>query len=220
MTQKQGIIIVPTKGRPHLLKRFLDCCVETSVTETILLVFDGPEDRSTYEKKYFMPFTVRELIVPKGTPLSGCFNAAVEAYPDALYYGQASDDCTPETPRWDVKLRDACLPDKVSWPCDGLGSLKLPGFGFLGGDLVRKMGFFYPPQIKHWFTDNFLGMLVNRLKIGAYLPHVMVRHRHYINGLAEEDDTYKNQPDHNADGLAYAAYLKGEMDALCERLAA
>jgi hypothetical protein len=214
------MILLPTKGRPHLLARFLDCCIETNVTETILLIYDGDDDRVKYEKEYKMPFPVLELVVPQGTTLNNCFNAAYEKYPDEVYYGLVSDDCTPETPRWDVKLKEACQTDKIAWPAEGIHNEKLPGFVFLGGDLVRKMGFIYPPSIKHWFTDNLMNALQLKCGIGIYLPHVMLRHRHMVNGLAPEDDTYRNQPDHDADGKAYAAFLKDEFAALVERVQA
>ena len=213
------MIIFPTKGRPQLLKRALKCCEDTGVTERILLVFNE-DDRKNYEEKYTASFPIDELIIPAGSRLNDCFNKAVEAYPNEPYYGQVSDDCTPETPKWDVKLRDACVPDKIAWPCDSLGSGKLPGFAFLGGDLVRKMGFFYPHTIKHWYTDNFLGAIVNKMGNGVYLPHIMLRHRHMVNGLAERDATYENQPDHNADGLAYADFLREEFEGLCKKIAA
>lgn len=212
------MILLPTKGRPHLLKRFLDCCVETGVTEKILLIFDGEEDRAIYEEEYKMSFPVDYLIAPKGTTLNNCFNLAYAQYPDEPYYGLVSDDCTPETPRWDVKLRDACQPDKISWPAEGIHNEKLPGFAFLGGDLVRKMGFIYPPTIKHWFTDNFLNALQLKCGNGDYLPHVMLRHRHMVNGLAEKDETYLSQPDHETDAKAYAAFMKDEFTALAEKI--
>ena len=210
------MILLPTKGRPHLLNRFFECCVETGVTEKILLIFDGEEDRATYDGIY----NAEELIAPKGTPLGSCFNLAYEKYPNEPYYGLVSDDCTPETPKWDVKLKEACLPNLIAWPAEGIHNEKLPGFVFIGGDLVRKMGFICPPTIKHWFTDNLWNAIQLKCGIGVYLPHVMLRHRHFINGLAPEDDTYKNQPDHEADGKAYAAFLKDEFAALVERIAA
>jgi hypothetical protein len=212
------MILLPTKGRPHLLSRFFECCKETEVTEPILLIFDG-DDRNNYEPAYKMPFPVMEMVVQKGTPLGGCFNAAYEKYPNEAYYGLVSDDCTPETPRWDVKLKEAAR-GKIAWPAEGIHNEKLPGFVFICGDIVRKMGFICPPSIKHWFTDNLWNAIQLKMGIGNYLPHVMLRHRHFINGLAPEDDTYKSQPDHDADGKAYAAFLENDFAGLCERLAA
>lgn len=211
------MILLPTKGRPLSLKRFVTRYETTGATLPVLLLTDEA-DRGVYET-VGLPAGFSEMTFPAGTPIGECFNRAFAAHPDEPYYGITADDVVPETDGWDVTLRDACLPDRVAWGDDGLQGKDLPTHPFLGGELVRKLGFIAPPGVKHWYADNFWALLANTHGLGTYLPDVKTTHRHHLNGLAEFDATYATQPDHEADRQAWARFLAGEYQEVRARLA-
>lgn len=212
------MILLPTKGRPLSLKRFATHYELTGCTLPVLLLIDQNDAyQGTYDN---VAHNFDDMTVPAGTPIGECFNLAFRQYPDEPFYGITADDVVPETPEWDVKLRDACLPDRVSWGDDGIQGENLPTHPFLGGDLVRRMGYIAPPGVKHWYADNFWKLLATVNGRGSYLPEVKTTHRHPLKGLAETDATYKNQPDHEEDRKAWALFLATGYQDLRRRLAA
>jgi hypothetical protein len=84
---------------------------------------------------------------------------------------------------------------------------------------VRALGFIAPPGPKHWFIDNFWGLLARLHGKGSYLGGVKTTHMHPLAGKAEADATYRDQPDHEADRLAWAGFLAGEYQQVRKRLA-
>ena len=113
---------------------------------------------------------------------------------------------------------NACLPDKIVYGDDGINGMNLPTHPFIGGDLVRKVGYIAPPDVNHWYVDNFwkeLGMAMDCLD---YMPGIKTNHHHFINGKAKEDSTYKNQPDHEKDRKAFEAYMADGFPKMIIRL--
>lgn len=210
------MIILPTKGRPDSLRRFVHQCYLTKTTLPIHVIFDA-KDAHRYNHIKTPPDWVR-VSVPAGTPLGGIFERMFAKYSNEPFYGMVADDVLPETMEWDVKLRDACLPDKISWGCDDLQNERLPVHPFIGGDLVRQLGWWAAPGLKHWFVDNVWKDLTDILGNGAYMPDVKMTHLHPITGKSPNDRTYEEQPSHAADHHMYCTFVNKTLPGVIERL--
>lgn len=210
------MIILPTKGRPENLRRFVRCYNETCATLPIWVIFDACDAHRYNDVE--TPKHWKRACVPFQTPIGKIFNLVFEKYPNEPYYAMVADDVVPETAMWDTIMAELCQPDKIVWGCDDIQNDALPVHPFIGGDLVRALGWWAAPGLKHWFVDNVWKEITNHLQNGVYLPNVKMIHRHFINGRAPNDRTYQEQPDHAADQYHYNKFMRDEFPILIKRL--
>ncbi len=210
------MIILPTKGRPQNLRRFVSAYLRTGGSLPIYVVFDAKDAFRYNDVK--TPANWVRAAAPSGTPLGGIFDLIFKKYPNEDYYGMVADDVVPETEGWDVALSEACKPDKIAWGEDGIQNERLPVHPFIGGDLVRKLGWWAAPNLKHWFVDNVWKDLTVALNNGVYLPNVKMIHHHIVNGKAQNDRTYDDQPSHDDDYFNYMKFKNEEFPQLIKRL--
>lgn len=207
-------------GRPQNLERFLRLYHETKCTLPIWVIFDEGDLSLLDYSQIKLPLHWKKVGVPNGTRLGSIYNIIFKTYPNEDFYGMVSDDCEPQTECWDVKLRDACIPDLIAWPNDGFINAKMPTFAFLGGDLVRKLGFWSPGDMQHWYTDNAWADIAYGLNKAVYRDDIKLIHLHPVNGNAENDKTYNNQPNASVDKLAYDSWKRFSFPSLIERMKA
>ena len=152
--------------------------------------------------------------MPAGTTVGEIFAKVFEKYPTEAYYGMVADDVVPETSGWDVIMAETCQPDKIVWGYDGIQNDNLPVHPFIGGDLLRQLGWWAAPGLKHWFVDNVWKNMADALQCGVYLPQVRMVHHHHVNGKAVMDKIYRDQPDHAADQRAYQKFMAEQFPAI------
>lgn len=210
------MIVLPTKGRVDNLKRFIQAYHNTSGSLPIWIILDAA-DAYRYAAIELPPHWKR-VSVPEGTTLGGIFRRVFEKYPDESYYAMVADDVVPETAHWDVIMAETCQPDKIVWGWDGIQNERLPVHPFIGGDLIRKLGWWSAPGLNHWFVDDVWKHLADSLGCGVYLPQVRMTHRHHINGLAILDRTYREQPDHVLDQRLYVQFMAEKFPVIIKRM--
>lgn len=210
------MIILPSKRRPENLKRFIRLYKETSASLSINVIFDAADAYNYNDVE--MPSNWKRISVPFGTSLGDIFNLVFKKYPNEPYYGMVADDVTPETSGWDVIMAEICQPDKIVWGRDELQNDKLPVHPFIGGDLIRKLGWWAAPGLKHWYVDNVWKNVADALNCGVYLPQVRMTHCHPVNGRAILDRTYREQPDHMADQRIYLKFMNEQFTGIIDRM--
>lgn len=210
------MIILPTIDRPLNLRRFISAYEKTRGVLPIHVVLDAANAYLYDNIK--LPSNWKRCTVPPGTRLGDIFNLIYKAFPNEDYYGMVADDIVPESFNWDTKLAAACQPNKIAWGWDGIQNENLPVHPFIGGDLVRALGWWAAPGIKHWFVDNVWKNLAVVLHNGRYFADIRMTHYHYVNGLAEMDLTYKNQPSHSNDEASYVQFMRTEFPKIVQRL--
>lgn len=210
------MIILPTLHRPQNLSRFIRAYSSTGATLPIHVVFDK-DDIHRYSGVE-IPEHWKKCQVPAGTRIGEIFNIIFKKYPDEDFYGMVADDVVPETLIWDIVLRDSSMPDKISWGECGIQNEKLPVHPFIGGDLVRKLGWWAAPCLKHWFVDNVWKNIADELNCGVYLPQIKMSHHHFMNDKAYRDRTYEEQPSHSIDLENYTKFMNEEFPAVISRI--
>lgn len=209
------MIILPTLRRPHLLKNFVSAYKQTDATLPIHVVLDSAD---TSYAAVELPSHWKRITVPAGTKLGGIYPLIIKAFPDASFYAMIGDDVVPETMHWDIALKENCLPDKIAWGWDGIQNEKLPTHPFIGGELVRKLGWFAAPGMQQYFVDNIWKHLADVLDCAAYLPNVKMRHCHYTSGDRSRDRTDDEAPNMGNDQLAYTKFMRDDFQKVIEKV--
>ncbi len=125
-----------------------------------------------------------DLALPPGwvkcsAPRSGLIarlNRAYSGHPDEDFYAVICDDneCTPG---WDAILSAACKPHYVAWGDDGVKGERLCCNFFIGGDLVRFMGWLVNPNFGHLYGDRIWWEIAAAAGLARYHPEVKIWHR-------------------------------------------
>ncbi len=208
------MIILPTLRRPHLLEQFVRAYKQTEGTLPIHVILDAAD--AHHYAAVQLPSHWKRVTVPAGTRLGDIYKLVFEAYPSCEFYAMVGDDVVPETMHWDIALKESCLPDKIAWGWDSIQNDKLPTHPFIGGELVRKLGWFAAPPLQQYFVDNVWKHVADALQCGVYLPNVKMRHAHYINGERPRDRTDDEAVGMGDDERVYHQFMREEFGNVIE----
>lgn len=103
------------------------------------------------------------------------------------------DDHRPRSFGWDSRLAEP-LKDSMglSFGNDLLQGKKLATAVLMTSNIVKELGFFAPPILKHFYLDNFWMDLGNGLNNLNYFDDVIIEHMHPINQKSDVDSTYSH----------------------------
>jgi hypothetical protein len=171
--------IVPSRQRPHKLRRFLAACAATKTQTRIVVVIDETEPcTSEYHA------TGAEILVRPGESI-GCVDKvrfAFRAFPDLQWYGMLVDDCEPLTRGWDVALIEACMPGRIAYCDDGRGRYCMPA---ICGTLLRAVGDVGPAGLQHYGLDQYWRKLARASGRLVYLRRHTIRLTDRVRGEPE-----------------------------------
>lgn len=190
--------ILPSRGRPHSVLRLLKAYEETEASTPVWLRLD--EDDSGYAINH----PNWEVSAGPRVPLSQIYNEAYQRKTD--WYGFIADDVVPLTKHWDRLLIAVAGRDGMSVPSGGHEPNGAPHF-VLGGDLVRSMGWLCLPGLHRLYIDTVWQDIATKLGVLRRVPEVVLEHRHFSNGKALMDATYR-KPNKASDRKIYEAWLK------------
>lgn len=217
------MILIPSRGRPLHMQRLVTHYAITGAVEPVCVLLDE-DDAPNYDNVGKLPSWEFVVHGPR-THITEITNRGFALFPGEDCYGVLADDVIPQTAHWDQVLKAAAGRRGIAWADDLLQRDRLPTHVFMGGDLARALGWVSCPRVKHWCADNVwldVGRAVGR---AFYVPDVVLEHAHCLNGKAEFDSTYAEQPNNTADVMAYREYhISGDfardMEAVRQRLAA
>lgn len=212
---------IPSRERPHKLKRFLEAARKTGMSTSLMVVVDETEPKIADYRALDCDIMVRPgESIGAGEKL----NDAVKLYPDLKWYGFLPDDCEPMTQGWDVSLSEACQPDCVAYSGRGEGKQKF-GVLAIGGDLLRAVGFVAPPGLQHYGGDRFWNSLSTRAGRRRIIEGCIVRltdHAHEHDNPPAWDEPKRRQKARQAEDKAAWRALQdaGFVDEMVRKLVA
>lgn len=189
------LVITPSRGRPERLTEMLEACLFLAEADTEIAVAIDQDDIPVYAAKRADVFgDVRTTwhIGPRRT-LAGWTNLIAKCTPGWRAYASLGDDHIPRTPGWDRLLLEAI--DRmggtgIAYGDDTIMGERLPTAPVISGDIVRALGWMCEPSLRHMFVDNVWGDLGREAGCLAYVPGVVVEHRHWCAGKSALDATY------------------------------
>jgi len=210
---KKLLVIVPTRGRPKMLKKFIQSFEKTASRDTTVLFYldDNDPELQRY-RQHIKPYP---YMIGKQKTITEIFNGiATESFPDMDYYMPCNDDFIFHTKNWDLKLMDVIKKNTgsgIAFGDDKIQGQNMCTTSVISGDIVRAVGYLQMPSLTHLCGDNVwytIGRGINRL---YYLPEVVIEHNHFMNEKVEKDKIYEytnSQSMYDRDGAALKRWVK------------
>jgi hypothetical protein len=190
------LVVVPTRERPANVVAFLDAWDATGTQADLIFAIDNDDPTLTELLNLILGRQAPHVLFVKGPrqSLAGWTNELAVA--NAHRYraiGSMGDDHRPRTEGWDQQILDALdeLGTGIVYGDDLIQHAALPTAPFYTADIVRTLGWFWPPGIEHLFVDNASKALGEAAGCLRYLPDVVIEHVHPIAGRAEWDESYR-----------------------------
>jgi len=189
------LVIVPSRGRPGNVARFVRAVAATSTAQTDI-VFGFDNDDPDLKKSVNAAHSAQVPTIAVTGPRKGLgawTNELAATFTDD-YRALASfgDDHVPQTHGWDKLLLgaiDGMGGTGIAYPNDGIRD-DIGEAWVMSADIVRALGWMCEPALKHWWVDEVITVIGREADCLAYLPDVTVRHNHPAAGRGQFDATY------------------------------
>jgi hypothetical protein len=210
-------ILLPTRGRPDNLDRFITALEGTAEDWHLFVRLDVDDPMApAYDKvleRHVEQITVRNGLRTRFGPSLNEM-AAIAERNGCSHLAMMGDDVVPETEGWDTALIEALGDDLgVAYGDDGLRDRHrpdLPTHYVTHVEVYRRLGYLSPPGIQHLFLDNVARDIGRYLGNFRFVP-VSIRHLHpWAEGEHLADQTYaeggRNAEIRKADRAAYTKW--------------
>lgn len=219
--------LLPTLNRPEKLRQFCRAARLTGTRTPGLLLVDK-SDYLANERTYL---DLEEHDLPDGWKIHITDSVSMgdkirerwDFYSDAKWVGILNDDHVPRTARWDARLIEQ-LTGRNFMSCNDrwCAPTKAAGATVWSGDLIRAVGYLFPPNLRHLYIDDLWELIGRKAGCWNIDMSVIVEHRHVLKG-AESDSTHElvyNQELWEKDRLIFQKWLNEEAAATLERVKA
>ena len=195
--------ILPSRGRPNNIERLIEAWRLTEASTSVLLCLDEEDSFFGDYQNLKLP-TDWLLYLRQGKLLSDVYNECFGLYPNLSWYGFIADDVVPLTPGWDQILISVASGDGMAVPAGSHDPTGAPHF-VLGGDLVRSVRWLSLPGLARLYIDTVWQDIAVDRGVLRRVPDVLLQHRHFSNGLALFDQTYR-KPSRISDRVIYETW--------------
>ena len=229
MAEVSIAVLTPSRGRPDRLAEMLDAIRSTVMGPVSVYVGVDLDDPRASEYEQLVPAPDVSIAIGERQRLAGWTNTLARA---ALAHGHEilgflGDDHRPRTCGWDARVMDAmrAMGPGLVYADDALQGERLPTAPFWHSDVIRALGWYYPPCLTHLFADDYWLRLASDLGRRTYLRDVLIEHMHPSAIGADgqpkgvEDESYRESAacfEH--DRAAFHAFVRDEHPAVLARV--
>lgn len=209
----KGTWLLPTRGRPAMLRRFFEAAQRTGQSTPGLVLYSNDAD-------------IEGVAIPQNwhahqTQAEGMGEKFREIWPwvrDMDWVGWVVDDVVPETQGWDRTLISGLNGQNVISCNDGARAPFRMCAPVFSGDWLRALGYLYAPGFWHSYWDDALEQLGRATDTWWVCMDVVLRHHDaFQTGVA--DETHQRSYGRAAeDKAAWLAWRRGEMDGAVRRI--
>jgi len=212
------LVIVPSRGRPENLARFLDAvhATATSTTHVHAAVDEDDPLLTGYDREWLAHCAQGDRMEtgPRDGLIGWTNKIALARAGGYRALASFGDDHLPRTRGWDTALLRA-IGDMggtgISFPWDGMRE-DVPEAPVVSSGIVQALGWLLNPACAHYYGDDTLGALGRAAGCLAHCRAVWVEHVHPGTGTAPGDQTYRDSSAHiEADKAAYQEWRQHQM---------
>lgn len=223
----RGLWLLPTRRRLVKLQAFFDAAMSNGMaTPGVCLVQkDELEELKAGYAAIIKPDNW-SILPTNGDGLGDKCREVFAAVSKLDWIGLGCDDLRPQTPGWDKTLVDAINEKNIVTCNDGQqGSLRMAGITVFSGGVLRAMGYMFPPNFWHTYTDNVWEDIGRGSLCWTYVDSVLIAHDHpFVNGQLDpeksDDTSNKSYGQSQRDQQAYANWIATHRDACIARVKA
>lgn len=183
-------LLVPSRGRPEMLKRMYDSAMDTASNpdEVEVVTYIDNDDDSYNELEARNLVKVRGERIVLSQMWNECQTMAI-----GYYYGHMGDDVIFRTKGWDEQIIYSFPEDKIAFVhgCDGSDQDNI-GFGthgFIHRNWVKAVGYFVPPYFSCDYNDTWLNDVSDMIGRHVFVEDVLIEHMHPAWKKRETDQT-------------------------------
>lgn len=156
-----------------------------------------------------MPNGWSALIGPRAGYVA-LLNRAFACFPNEPWYACWGDDVLCRPAGWDTYLAKSADSDRIAFGDDCINGERTCCLPFIGGDLVRKVGWLAYPKLNHLYCDTVWHAIGQALGVLSYHPEIITEHCHWSTGKQPYDLTAQER-NIAGDREAYAGFLDHEL---------
>jgi len=193
------LVIVPSRGRPGNVARFVRAVAKTSTAQTDI-VFGFDDDDPDLQKSVVAAQAAAQSAGVPVTIVTGLRKGlgawtnklALDFAADYRALASFGDDHVTQTCGWDKLLLaaiDGMGGTGIAYPDDGIRD-DVGEAWVMSSNIVRALGWMCLPTLQHWWVDEVITVIGREADCLTYLPDVMVRHNHPAAGRGQFDATY------------------------------
>lgn len=207
-----------TRNRVKNCERFIDAWNRTGANSSVYVRLDDDDPSLQQLKQLPWPAQFSIHVGPRAR-LGQAMQEMFQRYPNEPWYGILADDVIPQTPLWDQCLIQAAGTHSISSANEVHEKKIRICHPCVGGDLVRLVGCFAIPTVKHFGTDTLWESIHHCCDLNNRLQDVVLEHAHFNFGQSELDQTYQeSQAIRREDKMAYKAWMNENFDAILHKL--
>lgn len=187
--------LLPSLRRPASLARFFAAYRTTGGSTpgvVIVDVEDYRDNRAAYDDVERSIPAGWHVHVTKGVTQGDKVREIWDQVMSCSWLGLIGDDCVPETVGWDRRLV-AGLDRNLIVSCDDAWQAprRVANCWVVSGDLVRSVGYLFPPGLHHLFVDDVWETIGREGACWHCDMSVRVAHRSVLRGDGPIDDTHR-----------------------------
>ena len=214
--------LLPTRNRPKAMEATIEAMRLTGEIPEVAVMVDGPMYQIDWPKHWHIHESYGHLEMQRS------LNALYRLYPHEKTYGLLTDQSRPQTPGWASKLEDAAGDGLIAM-CNTTKNRVNPRTGLrrvtttcTGGDLIRAIGWVWPPFVVHLYGDDAWEDIGYALNVIRYLPEVVILALLKRDGEVEIDANHRRVWQGKSymatDAQEFAAWKEREFTGLIKRL--
>lgn len=202
-------VLVPTRGRPHNMRRMVDSGRATSDSRVEWVFYIDDDDPASLDMARQLDREAGDVVWTTGRRgelnLSQLWNECFKiSSHDVLQH--SCDETVYRTDGWDTAVLEAFeqWPDRIGlvYGRDGIHDENLATHGFITRAWVAATGYFVPPYFSSDYNDLWLHEVAGAIGRRTFLPGVFTEHMHPAVGKGPLDLTHQERlARHGQDGV-------------------
>lgn len=205
--------LLPSRRRPGNLKRFFQSVREFGVSTPGLILINQDElseQKATYESLDVPPGW--SIVGVEANSMHDALRCAWPLVKDQPWIGLLQDDLVLQCPNWDLGLINSLNGSNVVSANDGNDTGRMHGAIVWSGDLVRALGWLYPPGFNHLYGDDVWETLGRETGCWQIRSDIITKHVNETYS-ANPDDTARHVASHTEhDSERFQEWLKSDKD--------